>query len=174
MRCNGTARRSRSRVARVKAAHSRAVSRRRGSRGAAARNAHPDGRSYNPPKRKVRVSRQEQAAMEVEDLGHHISRRFNEDLERVRNSVLTMGGLVEDQLDRAIRALAEADSELGLQVAENDAKVNKMEVGIDEECSRILATRAPTAGDLRLIIAVIKTITDLERVGDEAEKIGVL
>ena len=112
--------------------------------------------------------------MEVEDLGHHISRRFNEDLERVRNSVLTMGGLVEDQLDRAMRALAEADSELGLQVAENDAKVNRMEVSIDEECSRILATRAPAAGDLRLIIAVIKTITDLERVGDEAEKIGVL
>jgi phosphate transport system protein len=112
--------------------------------------------------------------MEVEDLGHHISRRFNEDLERVRNSVLTMGGLVEHQLDRAMRALAEADSELGLQVAENDAQVNKMEVSIDEECSRILATRAPAAGDLRLIIAVIKTITDLERIGDEAEKIGVL
>lgn len=112
--------------------------------------------------------------MEVEDLGHHISRRFNEDLERVRNAVLTMGGLVEDQLDRAMRALAEADSELGLRVAENDAKVNRMEVSIDEECSRILATRAPAAGDLRLIIAIIKTITDLERVGDEAEKIGVL
>jgi phosphate transport system protein len=112
--------------------------------------------------------------MEVEDLGHHISRRFNEDLERIRNAVLTMGGLVEDQLDRGMRALAEADSELGLQVAEDDAKVNRMEVSIDEACSRILATRAPAAGDLRLIIAVIKTITDLERVGDEAEKIGVL
>ncbi len=112
--------------------------------------------------------------MEVEDLGHHISRRFNEDLERVRNSVLTMGGLVENQLDRGMRALAEADSELGLKTAEDDAKVNRMEVSIDEECSRILATRAPTAGDLRLIIAVIKTITDLERIGDEAEKIGVL
>src|SRR5690606_34262974 len=116
----------------------------------------------------------EQAAMEVEDLGHHISRRFNEDLERVRNSVLTMGGLVEEQLARGMRALAEGDSEHGLRVAEDDAKVNRMEVSIDEECSRILATRAPTAGDLRLIIAVIKTITDLERIGDEAEKIGVL
>lgn len=112
--------------------------------------------------------------MEVEDFGHHISRRFNEDLERVRNAVLTMGGLVEDQLDRGMRALAEGDSDLGLRVAEADAKVNKMEVSIDEECSRILATRAPTAGDLRLVIAVIKTITDLERIGDEAEKIGVL
>jgi len=112
--------------------------------------------------------------MDVEDLGHHISRRFNEDLEHVRSSVLAMGGLVEEQLDRAIKALADGDSALGLQVAEDDIKVNKMEVSIDEECSRILATRAPTASDLRLVIAVLKTITDLERVGDEAEKIGVL
>ncbi len=112
--------------------------------------------------------------MEVEDLGHHISRRFNEDLERVRNAVLSMGGLVEEQLERAIKALSEGDSRLGLQVAEDDVKVNRMEVSIDEECSRILATRAPTAGDLRLVIAIIKTITDLERIGDEAEKLGVI
>ena len=112
--------------------------------------------------------------MDVEDLGHHISRRFNEDLEHVRSSVLAMGGLVEEQLDRAIKALADGDSALGLQVAEDDIKVNRMEVSIDEECSRILATRAPTASDLRLVIAVLKAITDLERIGDEAEKIGVL
>jgi phosphate transport system protein len=112
--------------------------------------------------------------MEVEDLGQHISRRFNEDLEKVRNSVLTMGGLVEEQFDRAIQALSEGNSELGLQVANDDYKVNRIEVSIDEECSRILATRAPAASDLRLIIAIIKTITDLERVGDEAQKIGVL
>ena len=111
--------------------------------------------------------------MEVEDLGHHISRRFNEDLEHVRNSRPDHGGLVEEQLDRAIRALSDANSELGLQVAEDDIKVNRMEVSIDEECSRILATRGPTASDLRLIIAIIKTITDLERIGDEAEKIGI-
>lgn len=112
--------------------------------------------------------------MDVEELGQHISRRYNEDLERVRNSVLTMGGLVEEQFDRAVQALTDANSELGLQVAQDDFKVNRMEVGIDEECSRILATRAPTASDLRLIVAIIKTITDLERIGDEAEKIGVL
>ena len=112
--------------------------------------------------------------MDVEDLGHHISRRFNEDLEHVRSSVLAMGGLVEEQLDRAIKSLADGDSALGLQVAEDDIKVNRMEVSIDEECSRILATRAPTASDLRLVIAVLKAITDLERIGDEAEKIGVL
>jgi phosphate transport system protein len=112
--------------------------------------------------------------MEVEDLGQHISRRFNEDLEHVRSDVLRMGGLVEDQFARAIQALAEGDSELGLQVAEEDYKINRMEVNIDEQCSRILATRGPTASDLRLILAIIKTITDLERIGDEAEKIGVL
>ena len=112
--------------------------------------------------------------MEVEQLGQHISRRFNEDLENVRNSVLNMGGLVEAQLGRALKALADSDSELGLQVARDDYQVNRLEVNIDEECSRILATRAPAAGDLRLIVAIIKTITDLERIGDEAEKIGRL
>jgi phosphate transport system protein len=112
--------------------------------------------------------------VEIEDLSQHISRRYNADLEHVRNAVLTMGGLVEEQFDTAIKALAEGNSELGLLVAQGDRKVNRMEVSIDEECSRILATRAPTASDLRLVVAVIKTITDLERIGDEAEKIGVL
>ena len=110
--------------------------------------------------------------MDVDEFGQHISRSFNEDLEKVRNSVLAMGGLVEQQFDRAIESLANADSDLGLKVSRDDYKVNKMEVAIDEECSRILATRAPAASDLRLIIAIIKTITDLERVGDEAERIG--
>ncbi len=112
--------------------------------------------------------------MEVEDLRQHISRSFNADIESLYNSVLTMGGLVEEQLDRAIQALTTRDSELGLQVAHDDHKINRMEVSIDEDCSRILATRAPAAGDLRLIVAIIKTITDLERIGDEAEKIGRL
>jgi phosphate transport system protein len=112
--------------------------------------------------------------MEVEDLGQHISRRFNEDLESVRSAVLKMGGLVEAQFDAAVKALAEGDSELGLKVAQDDYKINQFEVSIDEQCSRILATRAPTASDLRLVLAIIKTITDLERIGDEAERIGVL
>jgi phosphate transport system protein len=112
--------------------------------------------------------------METADLTHHISRRFNEDLERVRNKVLSMGGFVEEQLQKAISALIEGDSALGESVALDDHKVNGMEVAIDEECSRILATRAPAAGDLRVIVAIIKTITDLERIGDEGEKIGYI
>jgi phosphate transport system protein len=110
--------------------------------------------------------------MEAADLSHHTSRRFNEDLERVRSKVLAMGGLVEEQLAGALNALIEGDSKLGQAVARNDHTVNGMEVSIDEECSRILATRAPAAGDLRMIVATIKTITDLERIGDECEKIA--
>ena len=112
--------------------------------------------------------------METADLSHHISRRFNEDLERVRSKVLGMGGFVEQQLHKAMTALVEGDSTLGESVAMDDYKVNDMEVSIDEECSRILATRAPAAGDLRVIVAIIKTITDLERIGDEGEKIGYI
>src|ERR1700758_5198756 len=112
--------------------------------------------------------------METADLSHHISRRFNEDLERVRSKVLGMGGFVEQQLHKAITALIEGDSSLGEEVALDDHQVNNMEVAIDEECSRILATRAPAAGDLRVIVAIIKTITDLERIGDEGEKIGYI
>jgi phosphate transport system protein len=112
--------------------------------------------------------------MEASKFSDHISRRFNKDIEDLRNTVLGMGGLVETQLSRAIAAIVSGDSELGLQVARDDYKVNNLEVEIDEECSRILATRAPAAGDLRLIVAIIKTITDLERIGDEAEKIGFL
>ncbi|MFQ6005538.1 MAG: phosphate signaling complex protein PhoU [Woeseia sp.] len=112
--------------------------------------------------------------MQPSDLIDHISSRFNQDLEDLRNSVLAMGGLVETQLANAISAIVTGDSELGLAVANDDYKVNNLEVNIDEECSRILATRAPAASDLRLIVAIIKTITDLERIGDEAEKIGFL
>jgi phosphate transport system protein len=112
--------------------------------------------------------------METADLTHHISRRFNEDLERVRAQVLQMGGFVEQQLHKAVTALVEGDSRLGESVATEDYKVNGMEVSIDEECSRILATRAPAAGDLRVVVAIIKTITDLERIGDEGQKIGYI
>ena len=112
--------------------------------------------------------------MENSDLTDHISKRFNKDIEDLKSSVLSMGGLVESQLQKAITAIVSGDSELGLKVANDDYKVNNLEVSIDEECGRILAMRAPAAGDLRLIVAIIKTITDLERIGDEAEKIGFL
>jgi phosphate transport system protein len=112
--------------------------------------------------------------MDTADLSPHISRRFNEDLDRVRNQVLAMGGFVEQQLAKAVTALVEGDSSLGEAVAHDDFHVNNMEVSIDEECSRILATRAPAASDLRLIVAIIKAITDLERMGDECEKIGYI
>jgi len=112
--------------------------------------------------------------MEAADLLHHTSRRFNEDLERVRSKVLAMGGLIEEQLSGALNALIDGDSRLGQSIASNDYKVNGMEVSIDEECSRILATRSPAAGDLRMVVATIKTITDLERIGDECEKIALI
>src|SRR6187551_3779416 len=112
--------------------------------------------------------------MEKSDLSHHILSRYNEELERVRTSVLQMGGFVEEQLKQAVTALVQGDSRLGEQVARGDQKVNAMEVAIDDDCSRILATRAPAASDLRLIVAVIKTITDLERIGDEGEKVGFI
>ncbi|MBH0056205.1 phosphate signaling complex protein PhoU [Pseudoalteromonas sp. SWXJZ94C] len=106
------------------------------------------------------------------NINKHISGRFNQELENVRNHVLSMGGLVEQQLNSALDAVSRNDAELAQKVRENDYKVNAMEVSIDEECTRIIARRQPAASDLRLVVAIAKTIADLERIGDEAKRIA--
>lgn len=110
--------------------------------------------------------------MDKINIGQHISQQFNVELQDIRNRVMAMGGLVEQQLSDSIQAMVVGDSELAERVVNDDYKVNAMEVAIDEECSRILARRQPTASDLRLIVAVIKTITDMERIGDQAERVA--
>ncbi|PTQ91050.1 phosphate signaling complex protein PhoU [Agitococcus lubricus] len=107
-----------------------------------------------------------------EDYAHHISQQFNNELEEVRTHFLEMGGLVEKQVADAMHALLDADSVLASSVQENDRKINAMETRVDEELVRILARRQPAASDLRMIIAIGKAITDLERIGDEAAKIA--
>jgi phosphate transport system protein len=104
----------------------------------------------------------------------HTSSRYSQDLERVRSKVLEMGSFVEEQLRRSLKALVAGDRALGLSVASEDSLVNAMELSIDEQCSRILAIRSPTAGDLRLIVAIIKASADLERIGDECQKLGYI
>ena len=102
----------------------------------------------------------------------HISKQFDKELENIRERVLAMGGLVEQQLSNALKALTESDIQYAEIVIRNEPQVNDLEVSIDEDCTKILARRQPTARDLRLIMAVIKTITDLERIGDESEKVA--
>ncbi|MEO0421705.1 MAG: phosphate signaling complex protein PhoU [Pseudomonadota bacterium] len=110
--------------------------------------------------------------MDQQDLGHHISRQFDEDLSALRHRVLHMGGMVEAQVERSLRALSDGDERLAAEVCADDRKINRMEVVLDEECRRILALRQPAASDLRLVVATLKTVTDLERIGDEAQKIS--
>ena len=107
-------------------------------------------------------------------LSGHISSRFNQELEDLRNKVLIMGGLVETQVSNGLTSLLESDSALAEKVVEMDDPVNALEIEIDEKCVEILARRSPTAKDLRLVVAIIKTITDLERIGDQAQKLGEL
>ncbi len=107
-------------------------------------------------------------------LNKHISRQFNTELDKVRSQVLVMGGLVEKQLDDAIVSMHNQDFKLAEKVKATDVKINSLEVAIDESCTRIIAKRQPAASDLRLILAIIKTITDLERIGDVAERIACM
>jgi phosphate transport system protein len=102
----------------------------------------------------------------------HITQKFDEEMEDLRNHVLKMGGLVEEQICRATDALRTLDAKEAEEVVQHDQYINALEVSIDERCAHILVRRQLAASDLRMIVAVIKTITDLERIGDEAERIA--
>ncbi|WP_312264339.1 phosphate signaling complex protein PhoU [Rivihabitans pingtungensis] len=105
-------------------------------------------------------------------MAEHISKQFDLELETIRTRVLQMGGLVEAQIVGAIDGLMSSDIAKLDKVIAEDALVNAMEVSLDEECQHIIARRQPAASDLRMVITVIKTITDLERIGDEAQKVA--
>ena len=107
-----------------------------------------------------------------DDYTQHISAQFNAELEDIRSNFLTMGGMVEKQVVDAIQSLLDADSNLAEKVQAADKQINQMERQIDEELVRVLARRQPAASDLRFIIAIGKSITDLERIGDEAAKVA--
>lgn len=102
----------------------------------------------------------------------HSYKEYDLELEAVRAKVLKMGGLVEENILSAIESLKKDDVELANKVIKIDEKVNGLEMEIDEDASRIIAKRQPAAGDLRMIITILKAITDLERIGDEATKIA--
>ena len=102
----------------------------------------------------------------------HLSSQFDSELNGVSSRVMELGGLVESQIRQAVYALSQFSVEVADQVAETEIRVNGMEIEIDRELSSIIARRQPTARDLRLLIAISKTTANLERVGDEANKIA--
>lgn len=106
--------------------------------------------------------------------GKHSSSQYNEEMESIRTHLMEMGGLVEKQVGDALQALLAGDSELAEQVLTVEDRVDNLEKKIDEECARVLALRAPAASDLRMLIAVSKCVSDLERIGDESAKIAAM
>jgi phosphate transport system protein len=110
--------------------------------------------------------------MEHVDLSTHISHAFNDDLTRIRSLTLEMGRMVQEQIGSAVTALTSGDARLARQVEVEDYRVDNLEVAIDGECSQVIVRRQPTATDLRYVLAVIKITSDLERIGDEAEKVA--
>jgi len=107
-----------------------------------------------------------------DDFTQHFSSQFNQDLENLRSRVLAMGSVVEQQIADAVTALETGNANMARAVIGGDLHVNALEVYLDEECGRILARRQPAAGDLRLVFAVIKTVTDIERIGDSAKGVA--
>lgn len=105
-------------------------------------------------------------------LDQHISRQYSEDLEHLRQRMLAMGKLARVQLQGSLAALFEGDVARARELDEQDDQLDDFERSIDEDCQRLLAQRQPAATDLRLIISILKTITDLERMGDEAQKMA--
>ncbi|HKJ77634.1 MAG TPA: phosphate signaling complex protein PhoU [Gammaproteobacteria bacterium] len=103
---------------------------------------------------------------------HHISHRYDQELEALRDDVLNMGSKVEEQIENAVRALTEGNNDMAETTIREDHALNAMEVAADEKAVSLLARRTPAARDLRFVMTAIKTITDLERMGDEAEKIA--
>lgn len=110
--------------------------------------------------------------MDKLNLDQHISKQFNEEIEDIKTHLLEMGGVVEKQVNDAIKAVEEGDSSLAQQVLENEPAVDHMELELDEECTMLIARRQPTASDLRMVLSATKMIRDLERIGDEANKIA--
>jgi phosphate transport system protein len=101
-----------------------------------------------------------------------MQRHFHEELEALKQTLLAMGGLVEDQIRRVMRALVERDDALAQEVIERDQQVNAYDVEVDETCVSLLALHQPAAGDLRFITTAMKIVTDLERMGDQAVNIA--
>lgn len=110
--------------------------------------------------------------MEKLHLDQHISKQFDADLEDLKRRMLEMGGLVENQVSDALRSVELADSALACRVIEHESIVDSMEMSIDEESILLIARRQPTASDLRMVMAVFRCVRDLERIGDEAQKIA--
>ncbi|MCF6252505.1 MAG: phosphate signaling complex protein PhoU [Methylococcaceae bacterium] len=104
--------------------------------------------------------------------GQHISHLFDEEMEDIRHKVLTMGGLVEQQMENAVKAFMSCDQDLAEKVLQQDEMVNSLEMEIDHDCIQVIAKRQPAAVDLRMLISIIKAITELERIGDEAGRIA--
>ena len=110
--------------------------------------------------------------MTTTTLSRHISRQFEEELENIRSAVMSMGGVVEHQLQSALGALEKQDRRLVEEAISAEGRTNEYEIALDEKCINLLVRRQPAAGDLRMMFGVIKIGTDLERVGDEAKKIA--